>query len=156
MDKERVEVDIRGLANNLDVNQTTKLSEMVSDRVTPIPNFFPTDALSAEALEELDEFDFKPVVALDAAVIEANQKEQENRIELMAGGFGQKVSEPGNDAPYRDGKIFDEVSKGFPSEFDTEELPAEPGGATPPASKGVSNLKGNSDIRTQGNRYGYA
>ena len=154
MNEEREEVDIRGLANNLDVNQTTKFSEMVSDRVTPIPNF---SALSAEALEELDEFtDFKPAASMDAAVIDTNQKAQEIRTELMAGGFGQKVSELGNDAPYRDGKIFDEVSKGFPSEFDTEELPAEPGGATPPASKGGSNLKGNSDIRTQGNRYGYA
>jgi len=124
---------------------------MVSDRSTPLPNF---SSLSAEALEDLESFtDFQPSAAVDMTVIKNNKTNKELTSNIPE---GQSVSEKGNDISFRQADLYETQTTGFPAEMDTEELPSNPGGATPRASTGVSNLRGSTDIRTKGNPYGYA
>ena len=144
------DVDIKDIASGLDVGEVS-FSEMVSDRSTSLPAF---SSLSAEALEELAPFtDFQPSAAVDMAVIKNNKTNKELTSSIPE---GQSVSEKGRDISFRQADLFEKQTTGFPSEMDTEELPSNPGGATPRASTGVSNLRGSTDIRTKGNPYGYA
>ena len=144
------DVDIKAVASGLDVAEIA-FSEMMSDRSTPLPDF---SSLSTEALEDLAPFtDFQPSAAVDMAVIKNNKTNKELTSSIPE---GQSVSEKGRDISFRQADLFDKQTTGFPSEIDTEELPSNPGGATPRASTGVSNLRGSTDIRTKGNPYGYA
>ena len=149
-EKNEKDVDIKNVASGLDVGEIS-FSEMMSDRSTPLPVF---SSLSAEALEDLAPFtDFQPSSAVDMTVIENNKTNKELTSSIPE---GQSVSEMGRDIEYRQADLFEKQSTGFPAEMDTEELPSNPGGATPRASTGVSNLRGSTDIRTKGNPYGYA
>ena len=144
------DVDIKAVASGLDVAEIA-FSEMMSDRSTPLPDF---SSLSTEALEDLAPFtDFQPSAAVDMAVIKNNKTNKELTSSIPE---GQSVSEKGRDIKFRQADLFEKQTTGFPSEMDTEELPSNPGGATPRASTGVSNLRGSTDIRTKGNPYGYA
>ena len=149
-EKNEKDVDIKNVASGLDVAEVP-FSEMVSDRSTPLPSF---SSLSAEALEELEPFtNFQPSSAVDMTVIENNKTNKELISSIPE---GQSISEKVGDAKFRQSDLFEKQSAGFPSEMDTEELPSNPGGATPRASTGGSNLRGSTDIRTKGNPYGYA
>jgi len=144
------DVDIKNVASGLDVGEVS-FSQMMSDRSTPLPEF---SSLSAEALEDLAPFtDFQPSAAVDMTVIKNNKTNKELTSSIPE---GQSVSEKGRDISFRQADLFEKQTTGFPSEMDTEELPSNPGGATPRASTGVSNLRGSTDIRTKGNPYGYA
>jgi hypothetical protein len=144
------DVDIKDITSGLDVGEVS-FSQMMSDRSTPLPVF---SSLSAEALEDLAPFtDFQPSAAVDMAVIKNNKTNNELTSNIPE---GQSVSEKGRDISFRQADLFEKQTTGFPSEMDTEELPSNPGGATPRASTGVSNLRGSTDIRTKGNPYGYA
>ncbi len=144
------DVDIKNVASSLDVGEVS-FSQMMSDRSTPLPEF---SSLSAEALEDLAPFtDFQPSAAVDMTVIKNNKTNKELTSSIPE---GQSVSEKGRDISFRQADLFEKQTTGFPSEIDTEELPSNPGGATPRASTGVSNLRGSTDIRTKGNPYGYA
>ena len=144
------DVDIKNVASGLDVGEVS-FSQMMSDRSTPLPEF---SSLSAEALEDLAPFtEFQPSAAVDMAVIKNNKTNKELTSSIPE---GQSVSEKGRDISFRQADLFEKQTTGFPSEIDTEELPSNPGGATPRASMGVSNLRGTTDIRTKGNPYGYA
>ena len=144
------DVDIKNVASSLDVGEVS-FSQMMSDRSTPLPEF---SSLSAEALEDLAPFtDFQPSAAVDMTVIKNNKTNKELTSSIPE---GQSVSEKGRDISFRQADLFEKQTTGFPSEMDTEELPSNPGGATPRASTGVSNLRGSTDIRTKGNPYGYA
>ena len=144
------DVDIKNVASGLDVGEVS-FSQMMSDRSTPLPEF---SSLSAEALEDLAPFtEFQPSAAVDMAVIKNNKTNKELTSSIPE---GQSVSEKGRDISFRQADLFEKQTTGFPSEMDTEELPSNPGGATPRASTGVSNLRGSTDIRTKGNPYGYA
>ncbi len=144
------DVDIKNVASGLDVGEVS-FSQMMSDRSTPLPEF---SSLSAEALEDLAPFtDFQPSAAVDMTVIKNNKTNKELTSSIPE---GQSVSEKGRDISFRQADLFEKQTTGFPSEIDTEELPSNPGGATPRASTGVSNLRGSTDIRTKGNPYGYA
>jgi len=149
-EKNEKDVDIKNVSSGLNVAEIP-FREMLSDRSTPLPSF---SSLSAEALEELEPFtNFQPSAAVDMTVIENNKTNRELTSSIPE---GQSVSEKGNDISFRQADLYETQTTGFPAEMDTEELPSNPGGATPPASRGVSNLKGNVDIRTRGNPYGYA
>ena len=151
-ENEEEDIDIKNLATGLDVSPTMKFSDLLNDRQNVIPDF---SSLSNEAIAEMEQFsDFQPSKAVDKAVISTNQASQDIKISMMS-SEGQPVSERGNDAPNRYAGL-DNTLMGTPAEMDTEELPADMGGATPRASKGISNLRGNVDIRTKGNPYGYA
>ena len=151
MDKKEEDVKIKDVATTLEMNEFVSFSETLSDRNTPLPAF---SSLSEEAIQELEQFtDFQPSSAVDMTVIENNKTNKELTSSIPE---GQSVSEMGRDIKYRQADLFEKQTTGFPAEMDTEELPSNPGGATPPASRGVSNLKGNVDIRTRGNPYGYA
>ena len=144
------DVDIKNVSSGLDVGEVS-FSQMMSDRSTPLPVF---SSLSAEALEDLAPFtDFQPSAAVDMTVIKNNKTNKELTSSIPE---GQSVSEKGRDISFRQADLFEKQTTGFPSEMDTEELPSNPGGATPRASTGVSNLRGSTDIRTKGNPYGYA
>ena len=144
------DVDIKNVASGLDVGEVS-FSQMMSDRSAPLPVF---SSLSAEALEDLAPFtDFQPSAVADKTVIENNKTNKELTSSIPE---GQSVSEKGRDISFRQADLFEKQTTGFPSEMDTEELPSNPGGATPRASTGVSNLRGSTDIRTKGNPYGYA
>lgn len=144
------DVDIKDIASGLDVGEVS-FSQMMSDRSTSLPVF---SSLSAEALEDLAPFtDFQPSAAVDMTVIKNNKTNNELTSNIPE---GQSVSEMGRDIKFRQADLFEKQTTGFPSEMDTEELPSNPGGATPRASTGVSNLRGSTDIRTKGNPYGYA
>ena len=144
------DVDIKNVASGMDVGEVS-FSEMMSDRSTPLPVF---SSLSAEALEDLAPFtEFQPSAAVDMAVIKNNKTNKELTSSIPE---GQSVSEKGRDISFRQADLFEKQTTGFPSEIDTEELPSNPGGTTPRASTGVSNLRGSTDIRTKGNPYGYA
>ena len=144
------DVDIKNVASGLDVGEVS-FSQMMSDRSAPLPVF---SSLSAEALEDLAPFtDFQPSAAVDMTVIKNNKTNKELTSSIPE---GQSVSEKGRDIKFRQADLFEKQTTGFPSEMDTEELPSNPGGATPRASTGVSNLRGSTDIRTKGNPYGYA
>jgi len=144
------DVDIKNVASGMDVGEVS-FSEMMSDRSTPLPVF---SSLSAEALEDLAPFtDFQPSAAVDMTVIKNNKTNKELTSSIPE---GQSVSEKGRDISFRQADLFEKQTTGFPSEIDTEELPSNPGGTTPRASTGVSNLRGSTDIRTKGNPYGYA
>jgi hypothetical protein len=152
MDKkeEEKDVDIEAAAASLDVAEVS-FSEIYSDKSTGLPAF---SSLSSEALEEIAPFtDFQPSAAVDMTVIKNNQTNKELTSSIPE---GQSVSEKGRDISFRQADLFEKQSTGFPAEMDTEELPSNPGGATPRASTGVSNLRGSTDIRTKGNPYGYA
>ena len=145
------DVDIKQVAENLNMSETITFSEVIGDRnIVP-----PFSSLSVEAIEDLEVTDFKSTEAIDQAVINTNQTAQQIKIDMMS-QTGQKPSELGNDIKFRDQKLFDTTSQGFPTELDTEELPQDIGGATPRASGGVSRSRGGTDLRTTGNPYGYA
>jgi hypothetical protein len=144
------DIDIKNVASGLNVGEIP-FSQMISDRSAPLPEF---SSLSAEALEDLAPFtEFQPSAAVDMAVIKNNKTNKELTSSIPE---GQSVSEKGRDISFRQADLFEKQTTGFPSEIDTEELPSNPGGATPRASTGVSNLRGSTDIRTKGNPYGYA
>ncbi len=158
MDKKKVEeeeiVDLKSAAANLAIDPVVSLSDLMSDR-TPIvtPNFYSSLGPSLEEETLAYQPNIQDVSALESSVISSNQAHQEIKVDMMG---GQPLSEYNDSTPVKDSDLFDVDSLGFPSEVDTEELPTEPGGTTPRASNGVSNLRGSNDLRTRGNPYGYA
>jgi len=155
MDKNKVEfIDLGNLSANLVVDPIVSLSDLLNDR-TPIvtPKFY--SSLGPSLQEETLPYkpDIQAVSALESSAITSNQTHQGLISDLMG---GQPLSEYNDSTPVKDSELFDVDSLGFPSEVDTEELPTEPGGTTPRASNGVSNLRGSNDLRTRGNPYGYA
>ena len=150
------DVDLKSISTGIEVDPIVNFTDLLNDRENTIPNF---SALSVEAIEDMDQFkNFELAPSskeVDKAVIATNQAAQDTRISMMS-YKGQPVSERGNDVPNRNAGL-DNTIMGSPAEMDTEELPANMGGATPRASSGKSNLRrGSSDIRTTGNPYGYA
>jgi len=145
------DVNIKALSSNLDVDPIVSFSDIISGKSTSLPAF---SSLSGEQLEDMAPFtDFQPSVSLDMAVIQNNKTNKELTSSVPE---GQKPDALGKHLKDRQADLFETKTTGFPSEMDTEELPTNPGGATPRASKGVSNLRGSTDIRTKGNPYGYA
>ena len=133
-----------------------------SDLTPHYKNNLPTNISSVdrELLTPIEEIGGVSAKTVDQVVINNNTKhhdiESELRVSAAAIG-GQPVSETPNDVTSRSHELSTSIPAGFPNEMDTEKLPQNMSGATPPPSRGLSSLRSTSaDIKSGGNRYGFS
>jgi len=155
--KSDTETSMSDLAADLKVSPSVNASDLM-----PNTNNIPANISSVERelLMPTEEIGGVSSKTVDQVIINNNTKhhdiESELRVSAAAIG-GQPISQTPNDFRSRSPELSTTIPAGFPNEMDTEKLPPNMSGATPPPSRGLSSLRSTSaDIKSGGNRYGFS
>ena len=151
------EVNISDLAQSIEIGKTNlNFEDVMPDNFKP-PAF---SSLDQESLEDIEEsFDTRSTEAVDTTIIKSITDHHEIQQHLMMEALPgtQPSSAHAGDIKSREHDLFNSNAAGFPNEMDTEKLPPNMGGAIPRPSSALQNLKTTSaDIKSAGNKYGYA
>jgi hypothetical protein len=151
------QTNISDLAQSIEIGKTNlNFSDIIPDNFKP-PSFSSLDRESLDAIEET--IDTKSTEAVDKTIIKSitdhNQIQQHLMMEALPGT--QPSSPHAGDIKSREHDLFNSNAAGFPNEMATEKLPPNMGGAIPRSSSALQRLKTTSaDIKSGGNKYGYA
>ena len=151
------QTNISDLAQSVEIGQTgLNFSDIIPDKFKP-PSFSSLDRESLDAIEET--VDTKSTENADKTVIEAITDHDLLRQSMLAEAIPglQSSSANAGDIQSREHDLFNSTAAGFPNDMSTEKLPPNMGGAIPRSSSALQRLKTTSaDIKSGGNKYGYA